>query len=624
MTPGTLPRRLLVGGLSTALLAGAVGALPLLSSASAACAPTYTDPAGDAPLVADGVAVPGVVDLGNDPDLDILDVTHSVDGGTFSSVVHLAKLEDFGPQVTFVDEFVSHFTVNGKAVDITARRTHPVQGDEVDSGTLTVAGTDTTVPVQVVVDLKASTVTAQIAASAFETALGGALAGKPFSAMSAESTQVLNEPDLDTPGLAFPMDTATAPATASYAFGASCSGGVAVPVGPTATTTATPTASATPSPSPTASGPTMTNGLFDQPRKGCVTYKDATADADPTGTGLDNEPALDVTQVNLKSPNGALQVFVGLTDPSAGLFPLWDGPVWSTSFTVNGKKVTLTASDTGPADATVGTAANKDIKATAKLDTKAKNIVFTVPLVGLSKAVGTTVKRGTPITGTAVETAADSLLGPQTADTAAGTKPEEKTYAYGDNRCFVPPPGAILIDAARSGQYGDRTLVFATLNDEDGTPVAGVKLTGILTGGRAVSAKTDSDGIADLLLPLTMPAGTKLLTVSYAGDREVGPTRAATRFAVVPERTVLRLAALRGGALATVVDDDRTAGRSTPHPVVGRYVKIVVGSKTLFRRTSSRGQVVITGVRKGTVVKVTFLPVRNLYYGTRTLAVRAR
>jgi len=629
MTAGTLPRRLVVGGLSAALLAGGLGVLPLLGSASAACPATYTDPAGDAPLVADGVAVPGVVDLGNDPDLDILDVTHTVDGGTFSSVVHLAQLADFGPQVTFVDEFVTHFTVNGKAVDVTARRTHPVTADEVDTGTLTVAGTDTTVPVKVVVDLKASTVTAQIAASAFETALGGALAGKPFSAMTAESTQVLNVPDLDSPGVGFPMDTATAPTTAAYAFGASCTGGVTpgtpAPTGSaTATPTATATATATATPTPTPTGPTMTNGLFDQPRKGCVAYKDATSDADPTATGLDGEPALDVTQVNLKSPNGLLQVFVGLSDPSSELFPLWDGPVWSTSFTVGGKKVTLTATGTGPATATVGTAANNDVKATAKLDTKFKNIVFSVPLAGLSKAVGTSVKKGTPITGTAVETAADSLLGPQTADTAAGTKPEEKSYAYGDNRCFVPPPGSFVIDADRSGQYGDKTLVFATLNDADGTPVAGVNVTALISGGRVVTAKTDTDGIADLLIPLTMPAGYKTLYLTYAGDLDVGRTRATKLFTVVPERTVLRLAPLRGGALATVVDDDRTAGRSTPHPVVGRYVKIVVGSKTLLRKTNSRGQVVISGVRKGTLIKVTFLPVRNLYYGTRTLSVRAR
>ena len=613
MTAGHLPRRLVVGACSAALLAGAVGVVPLLGSASAACTPTYTDPAGDAVLVADGLAVPGGPTLGNDEDFDILDVTHTVDAGTFSTVLHMKALADFGPQISYVDEFVSHFTVNGKAVDVTARRSHSMlTGDETDTGTLTVAGTDTTVPVKVVVDLKASTVTTQIAAPAFETALGGALAGKPFSAMSAESLQVFNISDLDSPGLADTMDEATAPTAAAYGYGASCSGDVTP--GPTGSGTPGPTGSASPTPTASPSPTTpASGGLFDQPRKGCFDVKDVAGDADPTPTGLDNEDALDITQLNLKSPYGALQLYVALADPSAELFPTFSGPVYDVALTIGGKTVTLSAPGTGPATAKVGTAANSDIKATAKVDTKAKNIVFTVPLAGLSKATATVIKRGTPITNAAASTAADSLVGPQAADATAALK----TYAYGDNRCFVPPPGAFTLDADRTGQYGDRTLVFATLNDADGSPVPGVNVTGILTGGRAVVAKTDSDGIADLFLPLTMPAGVKTLTVTYAGDAEVGATRATKAFTVVAEKTILRATAITGGAQATVVDDDK-------HVVVGRYVRFTVGTKSYLRKTSSRGVAVLTGVRKGTAIKVAFLPVRGYYLGTPTYTVRAR
>jgi hypothetical protein len=468
-------------------------------------------------------------------------------------------------------------------------------------------------------DVAKKTVTIKATVAEVAKAAEKAVANQTASAISAYSMDQFPTPIGGLPLIKYD-DSAT---TQTAVVGAACDGGSPGPVG-TGTPAPTGSASPSPSPSPTASGPATTNGLFDQPRKGCVTYTDAPGDADPTGTGLDGEDALDVTQVNLKSPSGALQVFVGLTDPSADMFPLWSGPVWSTSFTVNGKKVTLTASDTGPATATVGTAANSDIKATAKLDAKAKNIVFTAPLAGLSKAVGATVAKGTAITGTAVETAADSQLGPQTADTAAGTKPEEKTYAYGDNTCFVPAPGTFVIDADRTGQYGDKTLVFATLNDADGTPVAGVNVTALISGGRTVTGKTDTDGIADLVIPLTMAAGSKTLYVTYAGDSDVGRTRGTKPFTVVPERTVLRVAALRGGAQATVVDDDRTGARSTPHPVVGRYVRFTVGSKSYLRKTDSRGVAVLTGVRKGTAIKVTFLAVRNLYLGTKTLTVTAR
>jgi hypothetical protein len=146
-----------------------------------------------------------------------------------------------------------------------------------------------------------------------------------------------------------------------------------------------------------------------------------------------------------------------------------------------------------------------------------------------------------------------------------------------------------------------------------------VKVTGVLSGGRALTDTTDNDGIATFSFPLTMAAGAKTLTVTYAGDPDVGPARSTKPFTVVPERTVLRVTALRGGAQATVVDDDRPA-----HAVVGRYVRFTVNGKSYLRKTSSRGIAVLTGVKKGTAIKVTFLPVKNLYLGTGTITTRAR
>jgi hypothetical protein len=608
MTAPRLPRRLVVGLTSAALLGGVVGVVPLLSSASAACPATYKDAAGDAVLIADGLAVPEGPDLGNDPDLDILDVTHTVDAGVFSTIIHFAELKDFGPQVSYTERDVAAFTVNGKAVEIEAERDHYVD-PEGDTGTLTVAGTATTVPVKVLVDLKASTVTSQIAVPAFETALGGSLSGKAFSAMSATAKQVFVSP-VGGPSYSNPQDTATAPATASYAFGSSCSGGGGTPA-PTGT------GSPSPSPSPTTTTPPPAAGtLFDQPRKNCVSFKDATGDAQPDPLGADQEDALDINQVNLKSPTGQLQVYVGIVDPSSALFPLFSGPLYTTSFTIGGKTVALTAGETGPATATVGGAANSDIKATAKVDAAKKNVVFTVPLDGLSKATATAVKAGTAITGTTATTAADSDLGPLEADSATGTTAAEKTYAYGDNTCFLPPPGVITLDADPSGQYSDVTELFATLNDADGSPVQNASVTAVLTGGKAVTAKTDDDGIADLKLPLLVPAGAKTITVAFAGDGEVGPAKATKAFTVALEKTLLKAVASRGGATATVVDNDK-------HPVVGRYVTFTIGSTKRLVKTNTRGVAVLTGVRKGTAVKVAFLPVKGFYLGTPTITVKA-
>ena len=167
--------------------------------------------------------------------------------------------------------------------------------------------------------------------------------------------------------------------------------------------------------------------------------------------------------------------------------------------TVNGKVVALTASADGPATAAVGETENKDIKATLKLDATNKFGIFTIPVDGLSKAVGAPVVAGTAITATNVLTqGASALLGDQDADTAAGTTADEKTYTYGDNLCWAPPPGVLELESDASGQYGDTTQLFATLNDADGSPVQGATVTAGLVGGGTTSPVTDYDGIADL------------------------------------------------------------------------------------------------------------------------------
>lgn len=629
MTQLTVSRRLLVGGTSTALLLGVVGFVPLLGSASAACTPTYKDPAGDAVLVANGAAVPMGPDLGNDADLDILDVTHTVDAGVFRSIVHLAGLKAYGPQVSFMDTFQTHFTVNGKSVDVEVERDHNTDPETV-TGLLTVGGTDTAVKVKGVVDLKASTVTAEIAVPAFEGALGGSLLGKPFSAMTATSIQVFEVLGFGGPRMNRSMDTATAPAAAAYAFGASCSGGSSAPA-PSGSATPAPSGSATPapsgSPSPAPSGsatpspaPTSgvgADGLFLQPRKGCALFTDETGDADPSGTGFDQEDSLDVSRVNLKSPAGQLQVFVGLVDPAAAVSPPFSGRTYVVGFTANGKAVTLTATGDGAATATVAGAANSDIKATAKVDATNKNLVLTVPLEGLGKAVGATVTAGTAITGTNVTTKSSVPgLGARTADTAAGTKDSEKTYAYGDNSCFLPPPGKIAIDADSRGQYTDATVLFATLTDADDAPVAGATVVAGLTGGRTVAAVTDEEGVAEIALPVLVAAGSKVLTVAFAGTDAVGAVEATTPFTVVAEKVLLKAVGTRGGAQATLVDDDR-------RPVANQVVTFTIGGKRYAVRTNSRGVAVLNRIAKGTVVKIGYAGAKGYFLTTPTYTVKA-
>jgi hypothetical protein len=87
-------------------------------------------------------------------------------------------------------------------------------------------------------------------------------------------------------------------------------------------------------------------------------------------------------------------------------------------------------------------------------------------------------------------------------------------------------------------------------------------------------------------------------------------------FKVVAEKTVLKAVAIKGGVKATVLDDDK-------HPVAGRTVLFVIGAKKKAVKTNAKGIAVLTGVAKGTAVKVSFPAVPGFYLGTPTYTVKA-
>lgn len=587
-------RRLVAMTAASGLL---LGGFALLGSAQAAgLCPLYTDPAGDAPAVAN--TPDGNPFTNTDDDLDLLDVSHSVDAGVFTTTVHVKGLGEFGPAAALSDRFVTAFTVGGKALTVKIDRdyTNPI-ADGTVSAVLTVDGTASTAKVTVVQDLKASTLVTKIAVADVEKAAGASLAGKPFSLMSTTSSSLYGT---NGSGLNHAQDTATATATTAYAFGQSCSGGGA----PVPAPTPTPTSTGTPTPTPTE--PPASSGLFALPRKDCAAFKDAAGDGDPTGTGQFGEDSLDITQVNLKTLDG-LQLFVKLTDLSAPMFPVvYDGPVYGASFTMAGKAVAISASADGPATLTVGGTDVTGTGATAKLDTKNSYVVFTLPTAGLTKALGSAPTAGTPVTATTATTAAATKAGARSADTATGTKPEEKTYAYGDNTCFQPPAGIVSFDAPASGVYSDKVSVTVSLLDADESAVPGATVAVQLPGGPAAKGITNDDGEAVITLPVTVPASATTLTARFAGNADVGAASDSAPFTVKLEKTVLKAVGGRGTVTATLTDDDKA-------PVAGQLVTFTVGSKVTKVKTSAKGVAVLTGQVKGALVKVTFAGTKGLY-----------
>ena len=616
--------RLLALGTTAAVL---VGGLALIGSASAAgVCPTYTDAAGDATYVAPGPDPAGLPLTGSDDDLDLLDVSHSVDAGVFTTVWHMKAINTTGAYFNVADRFTSSFTVGGKAGVVTASRDYTgsqtMTGKDSLAGSLSVAGTTKTTKVTVTADVKKSTVTASIAAADMDTAFGAPLTGLPFSGMKA--TSVLYQPPVPQTR---DVDTATAPATASYTFGGSCSGALPAPgpsespsdepsqqpsEQPSATASASETPSAEPSEAPTEEPPAAPV-LFAQPRTGCFLFKDATGDAKPGRAPLtspNNDDDLDLTEVALKTAPDSLQVFTKVAKlGTAPTTPVFTGHSFTVGLTVGGKALTVTATKSGAA-----TSNSSGLKATAAFDTAKSNVVWTLPQADLETIAGGPVGDVTAITVTSNATNAGGTFD---GDTATGSKPEEKTYAYGDNTCFQPPAGKLALGGAVTGQYTDTAVVTATLVDSADAAVEGATVKLELAGLPPVTATTDGAGLATFSLPLTVTAGAKALTATYVGSDTVGPAKADGTFTVAAEKAVLKAVAGKGTVTATLTDDDRT-------PLAGQVVVFTVGSKTTKAKTNAKGVAVLTRQTAGATVKVAFAAVKDRYSAAPAVSAKVR
>jgi hypothetical protein len=567
--------------------------------------------------------------LSADDDLDLLDVSHSVDAGVFTSKVHVTALGTSGPFVNFSDRFAVAFTVAGKAVAITVDRDYTesfVDGaDAVIEGVLSVAGTATTAKVVVTLDFKANTVTSAVTVADLEKAVGGALAGKPFTAMSATSTVVLATVVGPSQGL-FKADTATAAATASYVFGGSCSGGGT----PVPAPTETPTGDPSPDPSPTdepTDPPTTPSGpvLFDQPRAGCLQFPDAGGDAatNPVSAAAgDTDDDLDLTGVVYKTTADALQVFVKekklAAAPSSASGAVYDTHSFTTGFTVGGKAIAVTAGKSGAATATVGGAASTALHPTAAFDTKSSNIVFSVPLADLAALTAHPVS-GAAVTALTATSAAKGSTVPapsSTADSAAPATAVQKTYVVGDNTCFQPPIGKITIDGA-SGVYSDVSTITANLVDSADAAVEGARVSLALTGMPARTATTDADGDAVFTFPITVPAGAKTAVISFVGSDTVGPTKASAPYTVKLESTVLKAVGSKGAVTATLSEND-------PRPLANRTVVFTAGKKVYKVKTNAQGRASVSKLAKGTVVKVSFPSVAGYYAAAAPVSAKVQ
>ncbi|MCU1594624.1 MAG: hypothetical protein JWO12_2016 [Frankiales bacterium] len=474
---------------------------------------------------------------------------------------------------------------------------------------------------------------------------------------------------------------AVAPVGAPFAAASASSSASASP-------TATSSASATPAPAPTFDS----DGLFTQPRKGCLQFADPAGDA--SLSGVDNDDDLDLTGVVYKTTSSALQVFVKEaalgTAPSSSGSVVYDGHRFSTTFVIAGRKVVLsatsdkdvtatvtggptasasptatptataTATPTATASATAsatpspttspssggglpiglpgggasatptdtpsatasatpsGSASptNGGLVPTATFDTKNSNIVFSVPRAQLAQLVGAAIY-GAPINGLAAQSAGTSSLGfpDMVADDAAPTKDSEKTYVIGDNTCFLPPPAKLFLSAP-SAAYTDTAVVTGSIQDSDGVDLSGQQLVLHISGLPDRTLTSNASGDAVFRFKETLRAGTRPMTLTFAGTTAAGRASVTEVFSTRIESTQVKLAATRGVITGTLLDNDN-------HPIVNRHITFAVGTRRYNVTTDAHGKALLKGIAKGTTVKAFFTAVPTLYASSRTAAIGA-
>jgi hypothetical protein len=365
------------------------------------------------------------------------------------------------------------------------------------------------------------------------------------------------------------------------------------------------------------------DGLYTRPRPKCLQYPDVAGDAytNPVSSGADDfDDDLDLTGVVYKTTSKALQVFA--TETALDDFPssmggfAYDTHSFGTAFTLDRRAITLTAGETGPATVEVNKTANTVLHATALFDKVYSTVVFSVPLDDLAILVGHSVL-GAPATGLAASSDAESSTGLPgfTADDAAPAKEEQKTYFLGDNACFLPAPTQLTLEKTKA-VYSDMVTVTGTLADLNDNVLQGALVTLSIPGMPRQQVKTDKEGAATFKFRDRLRAGTYESVMSYAGDRLYAGTTGSGQYLVYVERTAVTVSSGPHMVGALLKDDDHT-------PLAKMPVTFLVAGNRHVVTTDSRGRAVLSGLRKGSTVTVSFAGIGSLYSASKKVTATA-
>jgi hypothetical protein len=641
VTTSHLPRRAIVGAVLAASLVGGGLLAAFADDAPAGGCPSWTDPKGD--------STTGQEPTGNasDANLDIVTakVTTTADKviAAITTDGMTAGASDFG------DEFGVDLTVAGADLFLAADREADNQIGPPSAHVGNYADPSVSEPATVVFDVKTKTVTITAPVASLKAAAGADPAGKPATALSAYTADIVPGADLGV----FTYDTAATKATVTV--GVDCGGGAApvatapsAAASPGASPAASPGASPGPSPSETSTATIPAGGSADPskpPLADCFLVKDPKGDAHTPNGNVPNDPDLDLTSMTLGSDAKNLYAYIKVDKLAAGP-QIHDGHRFYVSFTHNKHNFTMAGSafkNAGSGQLKDGLAQSGQVAHVTQLavdgvssatdparftgsgpgfvdsglkfvfDQKTSTVTAILPIADIEK-YGKAPVAGAPLTGVYGGSFGDAYAVAQPADAipdGATTPATSKlTWTAGDNHCFGGGAAAaspLASIGAVKAQYGDVAAVAAKLLGADGKPVAGKVVTFTLGASKATGT-TGTDGIAKAALTVKDKAGKRSLVLTSDAVKTAVP------FTVLVERTALKATGGKGAVSAVLTDDDKK-------PVTGQAVTFTSGSKKVTVKTDAKGVAKATGLPAGNV-KVSYAGAAGMYSaaGTSTKA----